>query len=219
MAGLLARRGAVVIDADQVAREVTAPGGAAYQAMVDHFGPAVVGPDGVLDRATIAARVFSDQAELAALNAMTHPAIVAALLACLGEISDSGHPVVLEIPLLTSAMRTVFRLAGVVVVDAPVDVAIRRLVERRGLTAADAEARIRAQVSREERLGWADLVVDNSGSRESLVTAVAGVWEWLEQLAAGGSSVDGSSVDGASVDGPSQEAFDADRRESSQEQD
>jgi dephospho-CoA kinase len=227
VSAMLARRGAVVIDADEIAREVTAPGGAAYQAMVDHFGAGVVGPDGTLDRAAIAARVFSDPAELAALNAITHPAIGAAMLLRLAALRAPGEaggvggvggigrsPVVLDIPLLTEATRGNYGLAGVVVVDAPVEVAIRRLVRQRGLTEADAEARVRAQASREDRRRWADFVVDNGGSRAQLAASVEQLWSWLGRLAGPGPGDSSRSVDGSS-----QEAFDADGREDGQEDD
>jgi dephospho-CoA kinase len=208
VAGLLAARGAAVVDADKIARQVVAPGGPSYRSVVEHFGPAVVAADGTLDRAALAARVFADPAELAVLNAVTHPAIGGTLLTRLADLSRSRQPVVLDIPLLTNATRELYGLAGVVVVDAPVEVAVRRLVEQRGLTEADAVARVRAQISREERIRLADVVIDNSGSRDSLAAAVEGVWEWLEGLFPGSSG-------GPSVDGSSHEAFDADGGEGS----
>ncbi len=125
-----------------------------------------------------------------------------------------GAPVVLDIPLLTEATRGNYGLAGVVVVDAPVEVAIRRLVRQRGLTEADAEARVRAQASREDRRRWADFVVDNGGSRAQLAASVEHLWSWLGGLA--GSEPDDSR---RSVDGSSQETFDADGREDGQEED
>jgi dephospho-CoA kinase len=194
VAALLADRGAVVVDADQVARDVVAPGQPAFEALVDHFGPSVVRPDGTLDRAGVAARVFSDPAQLAVLNAITHPAIGAAIGARLvslespaaaGRRTGAERPVVLDIPLLTAAARRLYRLAGVIVVDAPVEVAVRRLVEHRGLSQSDAEARIRAQPGREERRRLGDVVVDNGGSLQDLAAAVAPVWQWLTSLEPG----------------------------------
>jgi dephospho-CoA kinase len=213
VASLLARHGAAVIDLDEIARQIADPGGSAYQPLVDHFGPGVVRADGSLDRAAVASRAFSDPAELAALNAITHPAIAAVTAARLAEaeatVAARGLPVVLDIPLLTAATKSWYGLAGVVVVDTPVEIAVRRLVEHRGMTASDAEARIRAQASREERRRWADVVVDNSGSPADLASSVNGVWEWLQGLIAESRL--------GSVDRPAQKAADADRAEDHQE--
>jgi dephospho-CoA kinase len=209
VAALLADRGAVVIDADQIARQVVAPDGPAYRAVVEHFGPEVVAADGALDRAAIAARVFSDPEELAALNAITHPAIGATIGARLASVSGSGRPVVIDLPLVSEATRRLFGLAGLVVVDAPVEVAARRLVDQRGLTAAEADARIQAQITREQRRRWADVVVDNGGTREQLEASVEQLWLWLEGLDSSGAA--------RSVDGPAEEAPDADHTEEGQE--
>jgi dephospho-CoA kinase len=208
VAALLAARGAVVVDADQIARQIVVPGQPAYQALVAHFGPSVVRPDGTLDRAVVAGLVFADPEQLAALNAITHPAIAAATmdhLAAVAALSREGAAplVVLDIPLLTEGARRLYGLAAVVVVDAPVPVAMRRLVEQRGLTEADAEARIRAQPSREERRRLGDVVVDNAGTRAQLDAAVDLVWTWLQGLVL--------------VDGPVEEAPDPDRAEDRQE--
>ncbi|MDQ1357134.1 MAG: dephospho-CoA kinase [Acidimicrobiaceae bacterium] len=187
VASLLAARGAVVIDADQVAREVASPGGASYQTLVDHFGPGVVRADGTLDRAAIAYEVFSDPEELAALNAITHPAIAAAIAARLASLAEVAGPrsiVVLDIPLVTEATRARYRLAGVIVVDAPHGVALRRLVEQRAMSESDAEARLKAQMSRADRRTLADVVIDNQGTRRELEAGVDRAWEWLEGLLA-----------------------------------
>ncbi|MDQ6614706.1 MAG: dephospho-CoA kinase [Actinomycetota bacterium] len=222
VAALLADRGAVVVDMDRIARQVSASGGAAYQALVGHFGPGVVGPDGVLDRAAIAQRVFSDPDELAALNAITHPAIAAATLARLVELAERGQaapPVVLDIPLLTKETKGRYGLAAVVVVDAAIEVAIGRLVQQRGLSEADAQARVRAQASREERRRLADVVVDNGGSRADLEAAVDRLWAWMEAAAGGVGEAGGvAPAGGASVDGALQEPADADGCEQAEEQ-
>jgi dephospho-CoA kinase len=185
VAALLAARGAVVIDADQIARQVAAPGGAAYDALVGHFGAAVVGAGGVLDRAAIAARVFSDPAELAVLNAVTHPAIAAEMARRLAEEAagpDRDRVVVLDIALFVEAMRGGYGLAGVIVVDTPVDVAIRRIVEHRGISETDARARAGSQAGREDRRRLADMVIDNDGSRADLVAKIGPLWEWISAL-------------------------------------
>lgn len=189
VAALLAGRGAHVIDLDDIARHVAAPGGAAYDDLAGHFGTAVVRADGTLDRAAIATRVFSDPAELKALNAITHPAIAAVTLSRLAALADEAAVgdeealVVLEIPLLTEATKGRYGLAAVVVVDAPVEVAVRRLFVTRGMSKADAEARARAQPSREDRLRLADVVIDNGGSMGDLRASVGDLWTWLGAVA------------------------------------
>jgi dephospho-CoA kinase len=187
VAARLAARGAEVIDLDAIARQVAAPGGAAYQALVDHFGAGVVTGDGALDRAAIARRAFADPAELAALNAITHPAIVAEAGRRLAAVSPDQDIVVVDVPLLDAASRQRYGLDAVVVVDAPVETAIRRLVEQRGFDEADARARIAAQMSGEDRRRLADFVVDNRGSLPDLDAAVDALWEWLRRLSAAAS--------------------------------
>ncbi len=186
VAGLLARRGAFVIDADQIAREVVEPTGPAYQAVADHFGPGVVGGDGLLNRAALAARVFANPAELATLNALTHPAIAAAMAAGLAEHAGTDRFVVVDIPLLDADSKVRYGFAGVIVVDAPAELAVRRLVGQRGLAEADARARIESQIGREERRRLADVIIDNSGTRGELAAAVGEAWSWMERLAGGG---------------------------------
>jgi dephospho-CoA kinase len=154
---------------------------------VDHFGAGVVTGDGVLDRAAIARRAFADPAELAALNAITHPAIVAEAGRRLAAVSPDQDIVVVDVPLLDAASRQRYGLDAVVVVDAPVETAIRRLVEQRGFDEADARARIAAQMSSEERRRLADFVVENRGSLPDLDAAVDALWEWLRQLSAAAS--------------------------------
>jgi dephospho-CoA kinase len=197
VSALLGRRGAAVIDADQIARQLLAPGQPSFQAVTDHFGRAVVRDDGSLDRGALAARVFSDPEELAVLNAITHPAVGAALAARLAELARSASApssedelfVVVEIPLLTEAAKQRYGLAGVVVVDAPVEVAVGRLVDQRGLSEADALARIEAQPTREQRRALGDVVVDNAGSRRQLDASVDAVWVWMQALRGASGSV------------------------------
>jgi dephospho-CoA kinase len=182
VAVMLAERGAVVIDADQIAREVVEPGGPAYQPMIDRFGPAIVRPDQTLDRAAIAAQAFATPEALADLNAITHPAIRATMAERVADQAGTDNVVVVDIPLLAEGGPAAYGLRGVIVVDAPVDVAVHRLVDGRGLSEADARARVAAQVSREDRRKLADVVIDNAGSRELLVRQVDDVWAWIETL-------------------------------------
>lgn len=181
VAGLLAARGAVVVDADLIARAVVAPGSPTLAAIAERFGPGVVADDGGLDRAALAAVVFADPAARAALEAVTHPAIQAEMDRQAGE-APAGSIVILDIPLLKERRPG---LAGVIVVDVPEDLAVARLVDQRGFAEADARARIAAQISRTARRGLADRVVDNSGDRDSLAAELDRVWAWLEELRAG----------------------------------
>ncbi len=179
VADLLAKRGAVLIDADQVARQVVEPGGPAYQPLIDHFGPGIVAEDGTIDRQALAAVAFADEESRLALNAITHPAIGIAMIEARDALADTDAIVVLAIPLLTAAHRETVRLHKVVVVDCPTDIALARLLSQRGFDRADAEARIRSQISREERVKEADYVLDNSGDRDALERGVAELWDWL----------------------------------------
>jgi dephospho-CoA kinase len=179
VADLLVQRGAVLIDADQLARDVVAPGGPAYQPLIDRFGTGIVAGDGTIDRPALAAVAFADDAARADLNGITHPAIGVAMIEARDALADSDHVVVLAVPLLTALHRETMKLDKVVVVDTPTDIALERLLSQRGMDRGDAEARIRAQITREERTTGADYVLDNSGDRASLETEVARLWEWL----------------------------------------
>lgn len=179
VADLLGKRGAVLIDADKVARQVVEPGGPAYQPLIDRFGPGIVAEDGTIDRRALAAVAFADEESRLALNAITHPAIGIAMIEARDAFADTDAIVVLAIPLLTAAHRETVRLHKVVVVDCPTDIALERLLSQRGFDRADAEARIRSQISREERVREADYVLDNSGDRDALEREVAKLWDWL----------------------------------------
>lgn len=181
VADLLVRKGAVLIDADVVAREVVAPGGPAYQPLLERFGPGILADDGTVDRPALAAAAFGDPGALADLNAITHPAIGLRMIERRNALAGGDDVVVLGIPLLSAAHRGTVGLDVVVVVDCPVAVALERLVGQRGMDRADAEARIAAQVSRTDRLAEADFVVDNSSSMAHLGAEVDRLWSWLEE--------------------------------------
>jgi len=179
VADMLVARGAVLIDADQVARDVVVPGGPAYQPLIDRFGTEIVSADGVIDRQALAKVAFADEATRQELNAITHPAIGIAMIEARDALEDTDEIVVLAIPLLTAVHRETVKLHKVVVVDAPVEVALARLLSQRGFDREDAEARIRSQISREERVQEADYVLDNSGDRADLEREVSKLWDWL----------------------------------------
>lgn len=184
VARLLAERGAVVVDADLLAREVVAPGGPAHDAVVQQFGAGVVTADGAIDRTALAALVFGDEEARIALNRIVHPAVgeeVLARVAATGA-ADPDAIVVLDVPLLAEVGRDRYPVAGVIVVDAPVETAVARLVAGRGFSEEDARARVAAQASRDERRAIADLVLDNSGDLEHLRAEVDRAWRWIGGL-------------------------------------
>lgn len=181
VSALLAAKGAVIIDADAITREVQEPGTEVFLAMVERFGPGIVAADGTLDRPAVAAIVFNDPEALTALNDIVHPAVGAETTRRLLAEADTDHLVVLDIPLLveSAGQRPV---AGVVVVDVDPEVAVRRLVASRGMQEADVRARMARQASREERLARADLVIDNSGTVEELAARIDALWPEIQAL-------------------------------------
>jgi dephospho-CoA kinase len=183
VSALLAERGAVVVDADLIAREVVEPGQSALAAIVERFGASVLGADGTLDRPALGSIVFADDAARVDLERITHPAIRDRMMQRLGELSSTEEIVILDVPLLVESAKKGNRLAQqVIVVDCPEEVAIARLVDQRGMDADDARQRISAQVSREERLALADFVIDNSGSRDELSEQIEACWAWISSL-------------------------------------
>jgi dephospho-CoA kinase len=175
---LLAARGAPVVDADRLARELTAPGTPGHAAIVSHFGAAVTGVDGTLDRRALAATVFSEPALLAELERLTHPLVRAEVEKRLAGLPDGAPLALLEIPLLDGGRRQAYGIDLVVLVTAPEEVARGRAVAR-GFEAGDVAARQRAQPGADERRSLADWVVDNGGSTEALAGEVARLWQWL----------------------------------------
>jgi len=181
VAAQLAARGAAVVDADGISRQILEPDGAAFDQVVDRFGPSIVGRDGRIDRPSLAGVVFGDPEALADLNRLTHPVIGRVMSERVAELAATSPIVVLDIPLLTIATKDRFSFGAIVVVDTPEEVAVRRLVEHRGFTEADARARVAAQITREERRALADLVIDNSGDRGALESEVERAWAWLSE--------------------------------------
>lgn len=182
----LAERGAVVIDADRIARRLLEPDGDAFSAVVARFGSDVLAPDGTIDRSRLAQLVFADAEALGDLNRLTHPLVGAEIGRRLEEARELGARfVVLDVPLLVEGGRDRYPVDVVVVVDAPETVALERLVVGRGMDREDARARMARQATREERLAVADVVVENSGDRASLEAQVDRLWSWLEGGMAG----------------------------------
>lgn len=178
---LLGEWGAVIVDADVIARDVVAPGSPGLAALAEAFGPEIVGAAGGLDRERMAAIAFADPEARTRLNAIVHP-LVRARSVELTAAAPPGSVVVQAIPLLAeTGQRGSFDV--VVVVDVDPEVAVERLVSRRGMTESDARARVAAQASREQRLAIADVVLDNSGDRDQLEAQVAELWRELQERA------------------------------------
>ncbi len=173
----LAARGAVVIDADAITRELQEPGQPVFQAMVERFGSQIVREDGTLDRAAVADIVFPDPAALQDLNAIVHPSVGAEIAARLQAEADGDRVVVLDVPLLVESGRD--DMVGTIVVDCDPEVAVARLVEHRGFREDDARARIARQVDRAERLAHADFVIENDGPLEALEPQIERCWAWI----------------------------------------
>jgi dephospho-CoA kinase len=168
--------GAVVIDADAIARALQEPGQPGLEAIVEEFGRDVLAPDGRLDRAALGATVFADPQARERLNAIIHP-LVRREAECLVGSAGEDAVVVEDIPLLVETGQHE-RFDLVLTVQAPADERVRRMVEKRGMTEADARARIAAQATDEERAAAATSVIVNDGSVERLLDRVDTWWEW-----------------------------------------
>jgi dephospho-CoA kinase len=184
VAGAFAERGAAIIEADAIGRQILEPGGLAYRAVVDHFGRGVVRPDGSIDRPALAAAVFNDPDALAELNRLTHPVIARVMDDRVAALEEPGRIVILDLALLNIAEKMRFRPCALIVVDTSEDVAVQRLVSQRGFSEQDAAARVASQITRAERRRLADLVLDNSGDRCTLEAEIDRGWRWLQARAA-----------------------------------
>ena len=178
VSAMLAERGAEVIDADHIARQVVMPGTPAWCKIRDHFGPGVLHPDGQLDRQALADIVFADKSKLALLNEITHPAIFARIADRLEAHHGQDVVVVLDAALLIEA-GLAEGVDVVVVVHSPREIQVERLAAK-GVGATDARNRIAAQLEPEKRLARADIVIDNGGSLEDLGRQVDKLWEELQ---------------------------------------
>jgi dephospho-CoA kinase len=192
VSGLLAKRGAVIVDADAITRELQAPGAPLLRVLADRFGEEILDSDGALIRPALASLVFSDKDALADLNKIVHPAVAMEMDRRMKDADATPwwarvlpflkrhKVVVLDIPLLAENPRK--GLSGVIVVDVPVEIAIERLVTIRNMDESDARARIEKQATREARRAIADQVIDNSGDLQSLEAQVETVWRWAVSL-------------------------------------
>jgi dephospho-CoA kinase len=182
IATMLAECGAVILSADAMLMEIRRPGGAAHAALVDRFGSTVVAPDGTLNRQALAA-AGDDEAARGELRALTYPHLDRLMAERIASERDTDKIVVLDIiPRLAEGGKDAYDLGGVIVIDVPVDEAVRRLTTYRGWTEEYARARIATQMSREERRAMADVVIDNSGPVEALTAQIEALWAWLLAL-------------------------------------
>jgi len=177
---LLADRGAIIIDADLIVRELQQPNGEIFNQMVEMFGDSVVADDGTLNRGAVANEVFKDKAILKKLNELIHPVVRRVMNERVKSYSDTSKVVVLDIPLLVENPRE--GLDGVVVVDLDPEIAVERIVEQRKMNIDDAKARVANQSSREQRRAIANFIIDNSGDRKALDLQVDAAWSWINAL-------------------------------------
>ncbi|MCZ7430654.1 dephospho-CoA kinase [Streptomyces sp. WMMC1477] len=178
---LLDSYGAVIVDADRIAREVVEPGTEGHAAVVAEFGEGVLRADGALDRPALGRIVFNDPDRLAALNTIVHP-LVGARSAELQRAAGEHAVVVHDVPLLTeNGLASLYDV--VVVVDASPETRLHRLVHLRGMSEEEARSRMAAQATRADRLAIADHVIDNDGPLEKLEPQVRELWERLRRRA------------------------------------
>jgi len=184
----LDERGAVLVDADAITRELQVPGAPVFDAMVERFGEVIVASDGTLDRAAVASIVFADKVALADLNAIVHPKVGELIVRRIAEAgkADPSALVILDVPLLVETPSrgagSRYELQAILVVDCSIEVAVERLVRYRGFDETDARRRVSNQATREDRLAMADFVIDNGGDREALEKNIARAWEWLSAI-------------------------------------
>jgi dephospho-CoA kinase len=178
VARLLAERGAVVIDADSIVRELQQPGTDVFRAIVDRFGDQVVAGDGSLDRERLADIVFRDEDARSALNAIVHPAVYTVMAERIAAVKEDDRVVVLDIPLLAEAGGG-GGMDLVVVVEADEESRIARVVAERGLNPEDVRARMAVQASSDQRTALADVVIKNNGNMDDLRAHVDALWEKL----------------------------------------
>jgi dephospho-CoA kinase len=185
VARMLEKRGAVVFDADMLARQAVAPGTPGFDKVVERFSPNVLAPGGGLDREALASIVFSDPAARRDLEGIVHPEVRRMFAEGCEEYRDSDRVVVFSAPLLVeTGMHTAFDL--LIVVSAPVATQIERLMRDRGMAERDVQARIAAQLPLEAKAEVADVLVDNEGTLEDLEGRVERVWRDLDALARAG---------------------------------
>jgi len=182
VSAVLAARGAVIVDADAIVKELQRAGTPLLERLAERFGPDLIRADGELDRPALAAIAFHDDQALQDLNDIVHPAVREEITRRIDAEAQTDRVVVLDTPLLNVKPGRDF--AAVVVVDVPTDVAVERLVTFRAMEEDDARARIAKQIGREERVAAADRVIDNAGDLAHLEGQIDDLWAWLQTLPA-----------------------------------
>ena len=176
---MLVSRGAILIDADELAREVVEPGTPAWSKIVEHFGPGILLSDRTIDRASLGEIVFNDRGKLALLNEITHPEVMRRIADRLEELKETDHVVIVDVPLLAEVgANEMFDL--IVVVTAPEAEQVERMRTSRGMDEDSALARIAAQLSAEDRAAIADWLITNDGSLDQLAQEIGRLWDFLE---------------------------------------
>tara|TARA_B100000029_G_scaffold108566_1_gene99921 strand:+ start:12753 stop:13376 length:624 start_codon:yes stop_codon:yes gene_type:complete len=178
----LVKRGAVLVDADAIVRDLQKPGKPVFKKMVERWGEKIITNEGELDRQAVADIVFKDAEELAALNEIVHPLVREEIANQREKYIKGNAPIILDIPLLIESGYE--NLSGIIVVDLHTEEAVERLVKYRGFSREDALNRISSQVDREERLSKADFVIDNNGDLDSLENEIDKAWSWIKGLSA-----------------------------------
>jgi len=178
----LVKRGAVLVDADAIVRDLQKPGKPVFKKMVERWGEKIITNEGELDRQAVADIVFKDAEELAALNEIVHPLVREEIANQREKYIKGNTPIILDIPLLIESGYE--NLSGIIVVDLHTEEAVERLVKYRGFSREDALNRISSQVDREERLSKADFVIDNNGDLDSLENEIDKAWSWIKGLSA-----------------------------------
>ena len=187
VATALETRGAKLVDADEVVRELRRPNGEIFTNLVQAFGEGIIGDDGQLNRQKLADIAFSDPIDLEKLNKIVHPAVGKEMKKRRDAYILQGHVVLVDIPLLVTPEGALARkeyedFTGKIVVDCDEEIAVSRLVKFRGFREDDAWARIDKQASRKQRLEFADFVIDNNGDIESLELQIDSCWLWMASL-------------------------------------
>ena len=178
----LVKRGAELVDADAIVRDLQKPGKPVFKKMVGRWGEKIITNEGELDRQAVANIVFKEAEELAALNEIVHPLVREEIANQREKYIKGNAPIILAIPLLIESGYE--NLSGIIVVDLHTEEAVERLVKHRGFSREDALNRISSQVDREERLSKADFVIDNNGDLDSLENEIDKAWSWIKGLSA-----------------------------------
>ena len=183
----LETRGAKLVDADEVVRELQRPNGEIFTNLVQEFGEIIINEDGQLNRQKLADIAFSDPEDLEKLNKIVHPAVGKEMAKRRNAFIRQGYIVLVDIPLLVTSEGTLARkeyqdFTGKIVIDCDEKIAVARLVKFRGFREDDAWARIDKQASRKQRLEFADFVIDNNGDNDSLELQIDSCWSWMASL-------------------------------------